>query len=146
MFRTACIILVLALALPTQSSAAGTDKTTAGNLQKPTGILFFRPTTFVCAQSVPPLDPASGKALLNTTPRAGTSESPGPQPRPIPPGKQLKDLCPPGTAAYALLPHISHELLPPPFGPNIPRPSSRPDPGGKNPAPSADTGTTAAHP
>ena len=183
-FKLPLIALTLVLAYCVSAHAQpGTDKTTAGNqqqeapahagaqllnkrseaagnLQGHNPIVVFRPATFVCAPPVAPLDPARDKALLNAPRQAGVSKSSGPQPRPIPPGKQLKDLCPAGTAAYTLYAHIPHELLPPPFGLHTANPQEgmgasatagnlhkpQPDTGSKSPAPSADTGTTTRHP
>lgn len=55
--------------------------------------LVFLPTTFICD---PPVSPDA-------------------QPRPIPPGKQLKDLCPPGARAYPVYDHASFSHIPPPL-------------------------------
>ena len=70
MLRTALIALALALPLASCVSASGPPAQ-----QEAPRPVVFHPTTFVCP---PKLNP----------PR-----------RPIPPGKKIKDLCPPGTSA-----------------------------------------------
>jgi hypothetical protein len=73
--------------------------------------LVFEPATFICD---PPV-------------------SPGAQPRPIPPGKSLEDVCPPGARAYLVYddaPSFSH--IPPPLFLNTASPhETQPDPGRK---------------
>jgi hypothetical protein len=149
MFRTALIILALVLASCVSAPAhAGDSPVTAGNkqeairgeaeegnLQEATHILFFSPETFFC-------DPPGPEA--KTPPKAG---NPSHQARPIPSGKQLKDLCPPGAIAYPVYAHIPRDLLPPPFGTaSAGSQKPYPDTAGKSPATGADTGTTARHP
>ena len=98
--RTAIIALALALACPASGSAQepirapSREGGTASSEIAPT--LIFHPTTFVC--------------VFPGVPNTKAHE----QPRPIPPGKQLKDLCPPGARAYLPVLHLSH--MPPPLG------------------------------
>jgi hypothetical protein len=133
MFRTALIALALCLFLAGTSSARAGE---GGNNNPDTQILFFRPVTFIC-------DPPGPEA--KTAPKAS---NPGAQPRPIPPGKQLKDLCPPGAMAYFIYDHAPPvSQLPFPLFLDSPAPRQpRPDPGRKSHDPDADTGTTPRHP
>jgi|ERR1035437_3820605 hypothetical protein len=73
----------------------------------------FHPTTFIC-------DPPAW---------------PGGQRQPIPPGKKIEDLCPPGAHAYLFydpFPRLSH--IPPPLGLDTAGPQKpQPDTGSKSP-------------
>jgi hypothetical protein len=106
------LALSLALACPASGSAQEPIRAPSREAGKASSEiappLVFGPTTFFC-------DPPAW---------------PGAQPRPIPPGKQLKDLCPPGARAYLPGPSVPYvSRIPPPHGLDTADPhEAQPDP------------------
>jgi len=87
----------------------------SGSAQTPRSLVMHHPRTFIC-------DPPSG---------------PGAQRQPIPPGKKIEDLCPPGAHAMLFLdtspfPRVNG-FLPPLFPHAAGPPAPQPDPGAKTP-------------
>lgn len=77
MFREPTLIIALALCLVCLAPARAASGA-APAPQTPRSLVIHYPRTFIC-------DPPSG---------------PGEQRQPIPPGKKIEDLCPPGAHAY----------------------------------------------
>ena len=170
--RTAIIVLTLCLAACVSASAEQEPRfaRSAGGIQQEAARpLVIHPTTFVCVpqsrqhrRPIPPgkriedLCPPGASALLFHDPLPSVSHMPLYSPaalvevlrsktyacmrypqqqrRPIPPGKKIEDLCPPGTRALLFYDPVPSGSLPSPFGLHTANPHEpQPDPGGKSP-------------